>query len=563
MKEVITSKWIKASVAGSMWAASEIVIGSFLHNLRVPFSGSIMTAIGIILLISISYRWNEKGLFWRAGIVCALMKTLSPSAVIFGPVVAIITESLLLEFATRIAGRRAAGYIAGAILAMSWNLVQRILTLVIFYGSGIVDVYSELADMVEKQAGIEMDIAWLPILIILSVYIAAGFIAAMAGLKLGKSRTGNDEIKHPDHGEGKDTNRFNDPEIKRSYSIIWLFINFFMLIASMLILSYGPLISWLVIVPPLIIIWISRYRRAMRQLLNPKFWILFLIITFLTSLVFTKTGSGESGLTAGLIEALRMNLRAATVILGFSASGTELYNPRIRNYFNRTLLKDIPPALEMAAESLPAFIAGIPSLKTIIKNPVSSLSGVLALADKKIGELQNDKSYPKIIIITGGIGEGKTTLVKKLVELLKKRDKAVYGFYSERVLVNKETVGYDLVDIEDNSRVEFLRTEPGLKDYTGKTGKYHISARGLKKGRSILCNPSREAVCIIDEAGRLELRGEGWAPCLDDLFRKQDATIILAVRNSLVSEFIRKWNIRNALVVKLTDTSPADILDEI
>ncbi|MFO7852573.1 MAG: hypothetical protein ACQERS_04820 [Bacteroidota bacterium] len=66
----IDSRWIKASIAGSMWAASEIVLGSFLHNLRVPFSGSILTAIGIILLISISYKWDEKGLFWRAGLIC-------------------------------------------------------------------------------------------------------------------------------------------------------------------------------------------------------------------------------------------------------------------------------------------------------------------------------------------------------------------------------------------------------------------------------------------------------------------------------------------------------------
>ena len=90
-------RWLKASVAGSMWAASEIVIGSFMHNLRLPFSGSILTAIGIIILISLNLQWKEKGLFWRAGVVCATMKTLSPSAVIFGPIIAILTEALLIE----------------------------------------------------------------------------------------------------------------------------------------------------------------------------------------------------------------------------------------------------------------------------------------------------------------------------------------------------------------------------------------------------------------------------------------------------------------------------------
>jgi len=92
MKHRLNEKWIKASIAGTIWAASEIVLGSFLHNLKVPFSGNILTAIGLIILISISYIWTERGLFWRAGVICALMKAMSPSAVIFGPMIAIFTE---------------------------------------------------------------------------------------------------------------------------------------------------------------------------------------------------------------------------------------------------------------------------------------------------------------------------------------------------------------------------------------------------------------------------------------------------------------------------------------
>lgn len=76
----IDEKWIKASSIGTIWATSEIVLGSFLHNLKVPFSGNILTAIGIIILISVSYIWKEKGLFRRAGLICATMKTMSPSS---------------------------------------------------------------------------------------------------------------------------------------------------------------------------------------------------------------------------------------------------------------------------------------------------------------------------------------------------------------------------------------------------------------------------------------------------------------------------------------------------
>ncbi|MBK6284537.1 MAG: hypothetical protein IPF54_19595 [Draconibacterium sp.] len=131
----LNEKWIKAAILGTIWASSEIVLGSFLHNLRIPFSGNILTAIAIIILISANYKWQENGLFWRAGVICALLKTMSPSAVIFGPMIAIFTESVLLELSVRILGRSIPGYILGAVLAMSWNLFQKIFNFVIFTGT--------------------------------------------------------------------------------------------------------------------------------------------------------------------------------------------------------------------------------------------------------------------------------------------------------------------------------------------------------------------------------------------------------------------------------------------
>ena len=186
MSHRLSEKWIKASIAGTIWAASEIVLGSFLHNLKVPFSGNILTAIGIIILISISYTWTERGLFWRAGLICALMKTMSPSAVIFGPMIAIFTEALLLELFVRLLGRTIAGYVIGSMLAMSWNLVQKILNYIIFYGSNIIEVYSNLLKFAQKQLNIQTDIVWMPIIILLVVYALFGLLAAVTGIRVGR-----------------------------------------------------------------------------------------------------------------------------------------------------------------------------------------------------------------------------------------------------------------------------------------------------------------------------------------------------------------------------------------
>ena len=217
----LSDKWIKSAILGTVWASSEIVLGSFLHNLRVPFSGNILTAIGIIILISAHYMWDEKGLFWRAGLVCALMKTMSPSAVIFGPMVAIFAESLLLEFSTRILGRTVAGFLLGAMLAMSWNLLQKIFNYIIFYGYNIVEVYKNLMIYAEKQLGLQFDAVWTPLIILLAVYALFGAFSALVGIRTGR------RMKASKFTSG-DFEKYSEPlDAKRKssdfhYSLAWL-----------------------------------------------------------------------------------------------------------------------------------------------------------------------------------------------------------------------------------------------------------------------------------------------------------------------------------------------------
>src|SRR5665811_1122191 len=110
------------------------------------------------------------------------MKTMSPSAVIFGPMIAIFSESLLLELFVRVFGRTYAGYITGAMLAMTWNLFQKIANYIIFYGSNIIDVYANLLKLAQKQLNIQSDIVWLPIFLLLVVYSLFGLFAAIIGI---------------------------------------------------------------------------------------------------------------------------------------------------------------------------------------------------------------------------------------------------------------------------------------------------------------------------------------------------------------------------------------------
>jgi len=143
--------WLKAAVLGSLWASVEIIAGSFLHNLRIPLAGSLLAATGVGLLTGAHQIWPERGLFWRAGLICALMKSISPTAVVLGPMIGIFTESLLLEAATRLLGRTVLGYALGGALAVCSTLFQKIVGFIITFGLNVVALYVNLCEFAARS----------------------------------------------------------------------------------------------------------------------------------------------------------------------------------------------------------------------------------------------------------------------------------------------------------------------------------------------------------------------------------------------------------------------------
>ncbi|MCX6302773.1 MAG: hypothetical protein NTW82_11370 [Bacteroidia bacterium] len=554
MKQELSEKWIKASIIGTIWAASEIVLGSFLHNLRVPFSGNILTAIGIIILISISYTWTEKGLFWRAGLICAIMKTMSPSAIIFGPVIAIFTEGLLIELSVRVLGRTYPGYILGAMAAMSWNLVQKIIKYIIFYGSDIVGVYTDLLKFAQKQLNLETDIVWLPIIILLILYALFGFLAAIIGIRVGRKL-----LKQPPAVLAGAENRSsfvpqNKTKKEFNYSITWLFADILLIIGSFILLNFTSWIAWSISITGIIVIWAFRYRNALGRISRPKFWIVFVLITLITAFAFSTVQEGKSGLINGLLTGIQMNFRAAVIIVGFSGIGTELYNPRIRNFFYKTSFKNLPLALELSVESLPDFIASIPDFKSLIKNPVSVFYNVLSHANIKLSELRKkEKFFQKIFIVTGSKNEGKTTFTQKITDELKKNNLPVGGILAKKIIADSQIMGYDLIDIETNNTYIFLRRD----ENTGieKIGKFRINQIGLETGTAIL-SPEKQhgkKLVVIDEIGTLELDNKGWAGCFQKLIISSENNILITVRDTYIEDVIKKWGLTDPVIFKVSE----------
>lgn len=551
----ISDKWIKASIIGTIWAAAEIVLGSFLHNLRVPFSGNVLTAIALVILISVSYKWREHGLYWRAGLICALMKAMSPSAIIFGPMIAIIMESLLLEASVRLFGRTYLGFIVGSMLAMSWNLFQKIFNMIIFYGGNLVDIYSNITAYASKQLNLQFDAFWAPLLLLLAIYAIFGAVTAVAGIIIGRriaSLPPEESLPEPAvirSSPKKEEHPF-------AYSLAWLAADIILIAGLLVIVSTAKWFWWIIAVFPVITFLALRYKRAMRQLSKPGFWVTFVIITMLSALAFTAFQPGKNDVTGAILIGIQMNFRAIIIIVGFSALGTELYNPKVRSLFGRTRLRQLPLALELSAASLPTMIADIPDLRTAIKSPVSILNRMITRVERRLNDERRDKQGgKKVFIVTGTIGEGKTAWLARLAGLLKEKGVRVGGILALRIVEEDRTTGYDISDISTGVRTPFLR-HTGSEDMGVE--RFTVYDAGYNAGKSVLhpeANSDKDVV-IIDEVGPLELRDRGWSERFAWLLNETSAILIIAVRKSLTEAVTDKFGLAGARVI---DVASGDV----
>jgi nucleoside-triphosphatase THEP1 len=395
----------------------------------------------------------------------------------------------------------------------------------------------------------------LPIFLLLVVYSLFGLFAAVIGIRVGNRLLAKPIKQFPGIAGNNYSYQPNNSGKEFNYSIMWLCFNILLIIGSFFLLNYSSWIIWSSTITATVIIWSMRYRRALRQLSKPGFWFFFVFITLITAFVFTKAQTGKDVLKEGLLTGFQMNFRAVVIIVGFSVLGTELYNPRIRNFFLRTSFKNLPMALELSAESLPSVIAGIPDFKSLVRNPVSIFYEVISNADARLSEIKHKiKFKPRVYIVSGKISAGKTTFTKKLAVELKRHNIPVGGIISEKVMSDSQISGYNLIDIETNESEILLRQSDEVE--RERIGRFGIFAEGFERGKAILTRVrlSENKIAIIDEVGALELGDKGWSGCLTEMLKTSNKQLLIVVRENLLEEVIRKWNLCEPVVFRIQDT---------
>ncbi|MDP2424413.1 MAG: hypothetical protein U1C46_07095 [Bacteroidales bacterium] len=380
--EKLRTLWLKAAVAGGLWASVEIIMGSFLHNLRVPFAGAVLASFGVMLMVAFYRMWPERGLIWRAGMVCALMKSISPSANLLGPMIGIFAESIVLNIGIIVMGRSIPALMVAGGFAVMVAFAQKLFNILIIYGLNLVKIYLNLLDYVARQLGYHAANPWALVIILFAVYFGLGFMAAFTGFLIGRRIKNVDtlSINTPTLDKGRQILHNISPN---SYSLVLLFINILVIPAGIILVNRTHF--WLSL--GTIMIYVSftlyYYPTLRRRLTKPILWIQLLILVLLSGLFFEHSSQTKTIISIpGLMAGIEMCFRAMLIISAFTAISFELRNPIVRNFLLRQGLSQLYQAVSLAFQAMPAMLEAAAKPSVFFKKPISSIAKILAMAGK-------------------------------------------------------------------------------------------------------------------------------------------------------------------------------------
>jgi len=143
------------------------------------------------------------------------------------------------------------------------------------------------------------------------------------------------------------------------------------------------------------------------------------------------------------------------------------------------------------------------------------------------------------VIVHGQIGAGKTRLAERLAAALKECGLRVGGIISPRILNGRNTIGYQVHDIETDEERLFAKLDPpGIP-----IGKFYLLEDAVDFAHTAIARTATTSqVVFLDEVGRLELAGQGHAPALRAVLQSE-AISVLFVRTTFVEHIIERFEI--------------------
>jgi nucleoside-triphosphatase THEP1 len=306
------------------------------------------------------------------------------------------------------------------------------------------------------------------------------------------------------------------------------------------------------------------YPRAASRIRRLSLWVELSVVMLLAGLLLGGARGGAAGMADGLLAGATMVLRAVLVLFGFTAVSVELRNPVILSYVERRRLRGLSDARGVAFSTLPAFTATLARPGIMWRRPGRLAAELIAQANALAQSPLETGRRPRLFMLVGETGSGKTTRAKEVIERLQAQGLRVGGILAPGLLESGRRTGFDLVNLATGESAPLARENTGGAAPHAQWSRFSFSEQGLALGRRALGPDSLGAdVVLVDEVGPFELAGGGWAPALDDLARDETRPLIMVVRSSIVDAVRRRWGSADSVAWDASATPADEIADAI
>ncbi len=163
-------------------------------------------------------------------------------------------------------------------------------------------------------------------------------------------------------------------------------------------------------------------------------------------------------------------------------------------------------------------------------------------------------------MITGGQGEGKTTLFRKVCGLLLNSQVSLSGFYAKGEWDGERRSRFFICDLNSDASRLLCQSTPDAS--FEKHGRFYFSKDAIQFGHSLLTPETPLSVCAMDEIGRFELDGFVWAERFSELLSIEGQQLLITVRDEYADEVIQKFDISECSIYACT-ADPEDVAREI
>ncbi len=180
-KEIDKNEFAFTALFGALWGIIEISFGTILHASKIPFRGTALTIIAVVLITISRSFINYKGAMIGISSVAATLKLITLPGFNITPFIAIMMQGIIAEIVfSSLTYNLISSLLAGSLILL-YTLIHSLIMQGIFFGFGIYNVYMGIINSIGKAINYEGEMSLILIPVIIFLYIIFGATAAWFG----------------------------------------------------------------------------------------------------------------------------------------------------------------------------------------------------------------------------------------------------------------------------------------------------------------------------------------------------------------------------------------------